>query len=96
MDDSIHENERGDIRDHYVRCGSRSQDTIHSYFNNDGESVDGDGRSGFMSQTRTISPIIQVGLTDHWVFMIMVIIEVEIVFSLSNILFYPIFPQKSI
>ena len=60
---SIHDNERGDtsgddvdergdISRYDVIHGYRSQETSHYYFNNNGESVDGDGRGGYRSQTR--------------------------------------------
>ena len=51
VDDSLHENVRGDSRGNYGRSGSRYQYTSHSSFKNDGESVDGDGRSGYRSHT---------------------------------------------
>ena len=51
VDDIIYENEIGDSRGDDARCGIRSQEIIHSSFQNDGEGVDGDGISGFRSNT---------------------------------------------
>ena len=42
VDDSLHGNIPGEIRGGYGRHGSRSQETSHSSFHNDVESVDGD------------------------------------------------------
>ena len=51
VDDSLHENERGNSRGYGTRRGSRYQDTSHSYFQNGIESVYGDERIGYRSQT---------------------------------------------
>ena len=51
VDDSIHENERGDSTGDGSIRGIRYQDIRHNSFSNNGESVDGDGISGYRYQT---------------------------------------------
>ena len=48
----VHVNEWGDISRDNKRQVFGSQEIINYYFQNLGESVDGDGRGGYMSQTR--------------------------------------------
>ena len=52
FDDSIHDNVRGDSRGEDRKHVSSSKYIRHSYLHNDGESIDGDERSGYRSQTR--------------------------------------------
>ena len=52
VDDIIHKNERGGSRGDGERRGIISQYISHYYFNNDVESVYGEGRSRYRSQAR--------------------------------------------
>ena len=60
--ESVDDNETCDSRGDDGRRGIRSQDTIHYYFHDSGESVDGDGRSGYRSQTSPYPSTIQASL----------------------------------
>ena len=101
VSDILHENIRGDSRGDYGICGSRYPDISHSSFHNDGESVDGDGRSGYRSHTIP-SPYHNSGELHRYLgFIFMVMREVDIGLRPANFLHitmvdYPLSTQCSL
>ena len=86
VDDIFHENERCDSMGDGGRRGSMSQEISHSYFQNYGESVDGDGRSLNRYQTSP-SPYHHSGELGRSLFLIVMLMpELYISIRPSNLI----------
>ena len=86
VDNSLHENIRGDRRGDDGRSGSMSQDIRHYFFRNIEESVDGDVRSEYRSHNSPPLPVIHVILVYCWGFIFMVMREVYIGLKPVNVI----------